>query len=241
MYGKIGQKLFLTGLFGLLSLLVSQARGEDRSIMVSGTGEVTARPDMAEVDLAVVSEAKEAAAALDQNNQSVKQLFATLKSQGIAEKDIQTTQFNVSPKYEYHRNAGESPRIVGYTVTNQVHVKVRQLAQLGKLLDAAVESGANRIQGIRFQVSNRDELRDAARKDAVAHARHTAQLLVQAAGAELGPVTSIREITFGGPQPLAMREAADIAGSAVPIAPGQQSIVVQVTLTFSLKPDGKGD
>lgn len=241
MHGTISPKLVRAGLVILLPFFVSQASGEDRSIMVSGTGEVTARPDMAEVDLAVVTEAKEASAALDQNNRSVKQLFATLKSQGVAEKDIQTTQFNVSPKYESHRNTGEPPRIVGYTVTNQVHVKVRQLSQLGELLDAAVGSGANRIQGIRFQVSNRDELLDAARKDAVAHARHTAQLLVKAAGAELGPVTSIREITFGGPQPLAMREAADIAGSAVPIAPGQQSILVQVTLTFLLKPDGKGE
>jgi uncharacterized protein YggE len=241
MHGTFGQKLFPMGLICLLSLLVSQASAEDRSITVSGTGEATARPDMAEVDLAVVTEAEEAAAALDRNNQSVHQLFATLKSRDIAEKDIQTTQFNVSPKYDYQRNTGGPRRIVGYTVTNEVHVKVRRLSQLGELLDAAVGSGANRIQGIRFQVSNRDDLLDAARKDAVARARHTAQLLAQAAGAKLGPVTSIRELTFGGPQPLAVRELTDAVGSAVPVAPGRQSIAVQVTLTFSLAPDRDGD
>lgn len=207
----------------------------EASITVTGTGRVLAKPDEAEIDLAVVTEAQSAAEALDQNNDKANRLHSTLKQHEVADEDIQTIQFSVSPKYQYHRNSDRPPEIVGYTVTNEVHVKVRKLSQLGVLLDAAVGLGANRVQGIRFLVSEREQLLDKARLEAMSDANHKAKLLAKAAPATLlGPVMRIQESGSGPPpRALALREA-DAAKAAVPISPGQQQLEVQVTVTYRL-------
>lgn len=211
----------------------SQSVAAEHTMSVSGSGTVSAKPDMADADFAVVTESKTAGDALQQNNQAVEQLFSTLEQHEIPQKDVQTTSFDVSPKYVYHRNSDEPPQIVGYTVTNQVHVHVHDLSRLGELLDAAVGAGANRVQGIRFSVSQRDRLLDRARREAVQQARHTAQVLAEAAGVKLGPVIGISENPHSRPpRPVSMREAA--AAEGVPVAPGRQAIEVDVTLTFEL-------
>ena len=128
--------------------LTAQEQGrESRTISVSGTGKVSARPDVAEIQLGVVTEAPTAAVALQGNNEAMDRLATTLKERGIAEKDIQTVQIQVMPRYTQPQprrpvpgeEAGEFiPRIFGYRVENSVRITARQIDKLGPLLDAVV-------------------------------------------------------------------------------------------------------
>jgi uncharacterized protein YggE len=201
------------------------------NLTVTGTAEVQARPDTAAINVGVVTEAESAAAALDQNNERMKKLFDNLQKRGIDEKDMQTANFNVSPKYQRHAEGREAPKIVGYTVTNQVRVKVRRLSSLGRVLDELVQEGANRVHGISFSVEDEANLMDEARKKAMADARRKAELLAGAAkSAKLGPPVQISEQPTSRPMPATRFRVAE-AAQDVPVEPGEvtHSATVQVT------------
>jgi uncharacterized protein YggE len=204
------------------------------SITVSGQGEVKGQPDMAQISVGVVTEAKSAAEAMEANNTAMHQLMASLKQEGIAEKDIQTANFSVNPQYrqdELQRQA----RIVGYQVENLVQINVRDLSKLGGLLEKLVQSGANRMHGINFQFSDRKEILNRARRDALADARQAAQIYAEAAGVHLGDVLLIREQSAA--VPVAYRGVAMEAMAArapVPIAPGEQTVSINVSVTYAL-------
>lgn len=211
------------------------------TISVTGVGSVNAAPDMATLRIGVVSEAETAGKALSQNTQSVEALFTTLDRLQIASKDRQTTQFNVSPQYRRDppqrspSQQNNEPRIVGYQVTNEVRVRVRQLDGLGELLDAVVTAGANRINGIQFEIEDQDDLLNQARRKAIENARAKAKVLAEAAGANVGRVLSIREHGTSpppGPRPMMMAAEA----RSVPIARGEQELTEQYDVTFELRP-----
>lgn len=219
--------------------LAQDATEAPRHISVTGTAETGAAPDRASLSLGVVTEAMTAADALDANNAAVRSLIDRLKEQGIEARDLQTTGFSVQPQYVYPardpNGTQEPPRIVGYTVSNGVTARLRDLGRLGAVLDGAVRAGANQIHGIGFDVSNADEMADAARRQAFDNARRKAELYAQAAGTTLGPVMSIRESTRADepPHPMAMRmEAAQDA--AVPVETGEQTLRVQVEVVWEL-------
>jgi uncharacterized protein YggE len=142
------------------------------SITVAGTGESHAKPDFAQVQVGVVTEAPTAAEALKKNNEAMSQLIVMIRKRGIEDRDLQTTQFNVSPRYKYDKNQQEPPKIAGYQVTNEVLVKVRNLAALGAFLDETVSLGANQVRGISFGVAEPTQLMDEARRKAIADAQH---------------------------------------------------------------------
>jgi uncharacterized protein YggE len=205
-----------------------------RSVTVVGRGEAAARPDMALVQLGVVTQNKAAAQALDENNNAMTQLLKSLADHGVAEKDVQTTNFNVAPQYRQDDRGRHIPEIVGYQVTNNVRVKVRQLSRLGKILDDVVKVGANQIHGISFSVSEPAQYVDDARRKAVADARRTAELYAQSAGAKLGQVLLIQEHAM---QPLRgdFVGLARAAAEAVPVATGEQEFHASVTITYSFE------
>jgi len=214
---------------------VDKGRLMERSITVVGTGEASAKPDMAEIQLGVVTQAATAAEALSANNAAMDRLLKSLAGRGIAEKDVQTTQFSVSPQY-YHEPRGQAPpKITGYNVTNQVRVKVRQLATLGQVLDQAIGEGANQVHGISFSVAEQDRLLDGARRDAVGDAKRKAELYAQAAGVKVGRVLLIQEQSprFPQPQMMAMTARAG-AGGSVPVAAGEQEFRASVTVTYAI-------
>lgn len=216
----------------------SQASAEkacERTISVSGIGEVQAKPDMATITLGVETEASEAAQALNDNSQAMEKLLQVLQEHGLKEKDIQTTNLNVSPRYD-RSDSRTTPKIIGYTVTNQVRVTVRDLDKLGKLLDASVETAANRIHGISFDVSEPDQLLDKARHQAMQHALHKAQQLAKDADVKLGEPLQISESSSNPPRPVYARQslAAD-ASKAVPISRGQQTITANVSVVFAIR------
>lgn len=204
-----------------------------RSITVTGTGEVLAKPDMARVDIGVVTQADSASAAVRQSNQAVEGLLRTLDKHGIAEADIQTSNFNVAPQYDYDR-PGQAPQLTGYRVTNQLHVAVRQITDLGALLDDAVTAGANQIYDVTFAISDAESLTDSARRRAMADARRKAALYAHEAGAGLGAVLRIEETVDSTPVPQ-MGFAAMAEAKAVPIAAGQQPLRQQIRVSFALE------
>ncbi len=203
-------------------------------ITVVGTGEVDARPDMATITVGVVTEGETASAALEENTERMKKLFEQLQNSGIAEKDMQTANFNVSPKYQHHPQGRESPKIVGYTVTNEVRLKVRRLSSLGRVLDELVQDGANRIHGISFSIDDDSNLLDEARKKAIADARHKAELLAGAANMRLGRPLQISDQPPSRPVPVQHFRMAE-AAQAVPIAPGEVTQTATIHLTYALE------
>lgn len=212
---------------------------------VTGHGEVKAEPDIAFLTLGTQTRAKTAAEALARNTKAMRAVFDLLKAKfGVAEKDMATSNFAITPVYERFPRQKDRPtpppRLVGYDVSNTLTVRVRDLQKLGAIIDAVVRAGANRVTGISFGFSDRRKLLDEARKRAVEDAKARARLYAEAVGFTLGPVVEVRE---GGMRPLPvrrMRMARAVAMEAavpVPIARGEQSISVNITITWLARSD----
>jgi uncharacterized protein YggE len=229
-----------------LAVLALPAAAQDvlprrASITVSGAGMVSARPDMALVNSAVVTEGKTAREALDANTAAMEKVLAGYRAANLEERDIATSGFTIQPRYVYPERKNNSPeaapRITGYEVRNEVRVRVRDLGKLGDVLDSAVTSGANQMDGLVLDVSDSDSKLDQARKSAFEDARRKAEIYAAAAGARLGRVMDVREDGGARPMPQTMRAnfAEAKAGAPVPIAPGEREIEVNVTVTWELE------
>lgn len=207
-----------------------------RVISLSGHGEVSSVPDMAMVTSGVVSQGATAAEALAANTVAMTAVMKALAAAGIEAKDIQTSNFSVQPRYDYSNNT-QPPKLVGYDVSNSVTVAVRKLDQLGALLDVLVQSGANQINGIGFQVSKPEAALDEARKRATMDATRKAKLYAEAMGVGLGPVMSISEgVNYEPPVPMrAKAMAMEGAASPVPVAAGEQSLSIDVNVTWEIR------
>ena len=163
------------------------------SITVVGEGEVLVQPDQANVTVGVTTEAEKASEAVEENSQRMAQLLKTLRALNIPDKHLQTSRFTVSPKQTYDRTGKQPPKIVGYTVTNQVNVKVSEVGRLGAILDAVVQAGSNQIQGVSFSLAEPAPHVDQARRKAMADARHRAELYAGEAAVKLGKPLLIPE------------------------------------------------
>jgi uncharacterized protein len=204
---------------------------QERTVSVSATGSVVAEPDLAMISTGVVSEADTAREALSRNTATMAKVIDGLKALGISAQDIRTTSLNVEPRYRSAKD--QAPSIVGYQVVNQVRITARELKRLGEVLDQIVSLGVNQVGGIAFEVSKAEELRDEARKAAMANALRRAKLYAASAGAEIGPVLTIAEdAPAPGPRPMA-RTA--LAAGDVPIEPGTQRLEVKIYVTWALR------
>lgn len=204
-----------------------------RTISVTGSGSVQAAPDLAEIDLGVATVAPEARAALTENNALAERVFAFLRESGVRDTDMQSIGLSVSPRFR-DRRPGETvqPEIVGYAVNNSLRVRVRDLGSLGTILDGVVSAGANTINGIRFDVSERAELERRASASAVADAIARARNIARAADLSLGPVLSISE-GFSSRPPQPFRALAEV--SSVPVATGELTVGAQVSVVFAIR------
>jgi len=211
-----------------------ETQPEEGRLHVSGSGEVKAKPDIARINVGVVTDAESAEQAVSDNNQAMQKLMQQLKKHEIADKDVQTSSFDVSPIYERDNSRSERNDIAGYRVSNQVQVVVRKLPAMGKVLDDVVGAGANRIHGIRFMVEERKALIDKARRMAVNDAHRKAELMAETAGAKLGRVLQINENSTGGPRPVEYQAARTAAADKVPIASGRQTLRANVSMTYEL-------
>jgi hypothetical protein len=229
--------LILAGLSLALSFTAvpgaAQQLEAPRGLTVSGVGEVRARPDLAVVRIGVVSQAATARAALDDNNAAMGAIMSALAEQGIAERDVQTSQFTVQPRYRHDPQGEVPPGIDGYEVSNQLAVTVRDLDRLGPVLDQAVSVGSNQILGVEFSLDDPEPRRDEARRLAVQDAVRKAKIYAEAAGIDLGAIRAITEqAPAGPPQPVYQRM--EMADASVPIAEGEQAIAVEVTIVWDI-------
>jgi hypothetical protein len=202
-----------------------------RQVTVVGHGEVKGRPDTATVQIGVETEAPVAKDALAKNTDQATALQAKLKELGVAEKDIQTSNFNIYPTY-----GTDGRQITGYHVSNSVVVTIRDLAKAGTLLDQVVQAGANSISGISFSVDDPKALLNQARDQAMQDARTRADQLAKGGSAAVGDVLVITE-NIGSAPPVPLRMAAPEAADskAVPVQPGEQSFTIDVQVTFQLR------
>jgi uncharacterized protein YggE len=210
-------------------------RPERRVLTVSGQGEVHGAPDQAMLSAGVVTTARTAADALASNSKAMNEVFATLKRAGIADKDMQTSNFSVQPQYATDRNGNTLRDITGYQVSNTVNVRVNDLAKVGPTLDALVSSGANSIGNIAFTIKDPKPLMAQARAAAVADAIARAQTLARAAGVTLGPITSINESGYSEPRPMYRMAAMAGAPAPTPIAAGEESVTAGVSITWAIR------
>jgi len=204
-------------------------------LSVSGEGEVRAAPDEAQLSAGVVTNGRTAAAALAENSRAMNAVFDTLRKAGIADKNIQTSNFSVSPQYATDKNGNASQRVTGYQVSNTVNVTVDGIDRVGPTLDALVSSGANSIGDINFTIKDAKELMQKARAEAVADAVARAETLAAAAGVTLGPITSISE--SGGhepPRPMYRMAAMVVASAPPPVAGGEESVTANVSITWEI-------
>lgn len=205
-----------------------------RTISLSATGAVKTTPDKVDITTGVTTEGQTAGEALKKNTEAMTKVVDGLKDAGIEAKDIQTTNFSVSPIYERQKE-GQAAFITGYRVSNAVHITVHDTGKLGEILDKVVSLGANQIGSISFGVSEPEALKDEARKQAMGKAIADAKLYAEAAGVELGPVLSITE-EDGGYMPRFAEAAAPMAmAKAVPIEAGTATVQVKIRVTWELR------
>ncbi len=218
----------------------------ERTISVTGKGKVTAAPDVADINVGVTTQAETARDALAGNTEAMTAILDALKQRGVAARDLQTTNINVSPQYSQpnpprpgQRQEPFVPRIVSYQVSNTVRITARDLSKLGSILDAVVQSGANQMNGITFRVEEPEKLLDLARKQAMADARRKAELLAGESGVVVGLPITINESggSFPPPRPMYARGEMMMAASApVPVAAGEDELSVTVSVVYELKP-----
>lgn len=220
---------------------LAQAEQKPGTISVSGTGTANVAPDLAIVSLGVVREAKTAREALDANNKAMSAVLASMQDKGIAEKDLQTSNFNIQPRYHYPKRKanGEqpAPKITGYIVSNNLTVRIRDLSQAGEILDLVVTLGVNSGGNIQFTNDNKEAILKLARIKAVEDALDKAQTLTSTAGVGLGRITNISE-NSNQPRPVPIARAARTFAAqedaAVPIASGENSYRVNVQISWEI-------
>lgn len=203
-------------------------------ITVIGHGEAFGRPDEAQAQVGVETFAATVEAATSENQAVIDRIMATLDELGIAEEDIQTSQYSLWAEQRYGDNGPEG--ISGYRVVNQVGIKIRDINQVSDVLAAVTEAGANSINGVYFSVSEPAELQAAAREKAIADARARAESLAQLSGLTLGEIKVVSEVIGQAPLPLGMGGggmAYAEAAAAPSISPGQLSYQLDVLVTFA--------
>jgi uncharacterized protein YggE len=213
-------------LFGAAGAGGAPAAVAGHSIVVSGSGSVASVPDRAQVSFGVSSTAKTASGALRANAAEMTKVIAAVKSQGIPAADIRTEFVSLSPVYSQNGN-----EIVGYNASNSVGATIRNLDKIGALIDAAVDAGANQINGPNLVRSDANALYRQALRAAIANARGKAQAIARASGLRLRRITDVSE--SGGPTPVPEAAKATVAPST-PIEPGTQLVEATVTVTFSV-------
>jgi uncharacterized protein len=237
----------LVAVFALSSLWLMQSIDQMRhtgnisdTITVSGTGKVTAKPDVAVADLAITVEGPTADAAQTEANQKSQSVVDYLKKAGVEEKDIRTSGYNIYPQYDY---VSGRTRIRGYQVTQSLTVKVRDLKKAETILDGVVSAGVNQVNNFRFEIDEPEKLQVEARAKAIADANDKANELKKQLGIRLGRLVSFNESGNGVPVPIYFKgdEAMGMGGGGPVVMPapalpqGESEIVVQVSLTYQIK------
>jgi uncharacterized protein len=201
-------------------------------IVVTGEGSVSVAPNYAQIRSGVTTRAKTVKEGVGANSKLMLAIVAALKDVGIAEKDIQTAGFSIQPVYAPQESHAE-PKLSGYSVSNQVTVTIREIGKVGDVLDRVAAAGATDVGNVSFLVSDASKALDQAREAAMADARRKAEVYAKAAGVQLGRAEWITEDTGNGPAVPMMARA---QAAPVPIASGEDTLRVRVTVGFDIAP-----
>jgi uncharacterized protein len=204
------------------------------SIRVSAEATVTAQPDQARIDIGVATQAQTAQAAAAGNSQHLETVLARLRRALGAGAEIQTVSYSLNPDYRYPKEGG-SPTITGYTATNIVRVTINDLSRIGQAIDAAAQSGANRIHRLQFTLQDEQAAQSQALRAAAVKARAQAEALAQALGLKITRVLSVVE-SGAGVQPVTrdVTFARSEAAASTPVEPGTIEARATVTLTVEI-------
>jgi uncharacterized protein YggE len=214
----------------------SNAAFQATTLSISAFGEVKTAPDKATITLGVQTTSPTAAQAMSANAARMSQVTAALRRQGVADKDIQTSNINLSAQYNYEQN--KAPQLVGYQASNEVTITVQDLGRLGATIDAVTAAGANQINGVEFGLKDPQAAEDQARVKAVQALAAKAQLYAGASGYRIGRLVNLSE--GGGAQavPYApkMVAMANLRGAAptTPVEAGELTIRIDVSGLYEL-------
>jgi uncharacterized protein len=240
----IGSFIMLALLFSTISLsknnvveadTVSQPASEVRTITASGKGAIEAIPDVAYVNIGVITEGKELSTVQTDNAEKMTSVITSLTELGIKKEEIKTINYNVNPNYNWDEKTGKS-NIVGYTVSNTVVVTINEINKTGNLLDKVVANGSNSISSIRFGIKNETELYNQALELAVKDARAKAEAMGKGLGINNIIPYKITESSSRYTPVYNERNAAmDAAKAPTPISGGELEISASVSIEFSFK------
>lgn len=202
------------------------------TVTVSGVAKVSGAPDVAEVSAGLYSEGSDVASVQKENTRKMNAIIDSLKSSGIAERDLQTSNYSISPRFDY-RDGRQN--LSGYSVSQQVRIRIRNLDQIGSVLTRVAQLGANQVGGVTFTIDDPDRLTAEAREKAIKDAREKADVLAKSLGVEIVRVVNFSESGGSQPMPLLYRsEAAPIAAQDVQIEAGTLDVTSNVSLTFEI-------
>lgn len=246
--------IFLLALIALAGVKVANEikEGEEigqetiAKITVSGTSEIYVKPDLAVIDISVITQKKTVDEALSENAKSMNAVIDSVKNQGIEEKDIKTIAFNISPRYEYLKEGIDiylypsgKRTLVGYEVTQSLEVKIRDMTKIGELIQGATDNGANDIGDLFFTIDNQDEFKAQAKAKAIEEAKNNAQTLASQLGVKLVRVLDFSENTYTPNYVNYFKDAAvgleSSSGPAPQIQTGENKIESTVTITYEIK------
>ena len=203
---------------------------------VNASGEVTRVPDLAIISAGVVTKATTAGSALQQAATRMQRVRAALKAAGVEDRDIQTSNISLNPEYRYVNN--QPPQLTGYSASNTVTVRFRDIANSGKILDALVKEGANQLNGPTLTIDKPEAALDEARGRAIAVGRARAELYARSMGMRVVRVVALSESgsSYPVPPPMPMMERAMVGQAAdSKIDPGEQKLQVNLAMTFELQ------
>ena len=202
---------------------------------VTATGEVTRVPDVAIITAGVIARSATATGALQDAANRMNQVLGALKRAGVADRDIQTSNVSLNPEYRYPEN--QAPQLTGYTASNQLTIKFRDIRNSGKILDALVSQGANQINGPSLTIDKPEAALDEARANAIAIGRARADLYARGLGMRVVRVVSVAENGgYAVPPPAPpMPMMARMEAASTKIEPGEQKLQVSLAMTFELR------
>lgn len=233
---ELGRGLSVLSILVLVSACteITLPANESDGIHVSGSSTVQAPPDIATMQVGVQTFAAKAEEAVAENNGKVEATIASLLEKGVAEADIQTDSFNISPQREYKAN--RPPVVIGFNVSNMLSVKIRNLDRVGKILQATIDVGANNVYGLTFSIEDPTLLKQQARKLAIEDAQARAEVMATAAGVTVGKPIRIQETSWGGP--IVRSDSLEKAAVAadVPIQPpGEIDLTINLQVVFEIR------
>ncbi|HQI95080.1 MAG TPA: SIMPL domain-containing protein [bacterium] len=233
-------RLLAVTAFVIVSLVTTNKVNSQDRFSVTGSGTVYAKADIANIVIGFKSGVKKTAAeATAENTKKMNNIIEALKKLGIEEKDIQTTEYTLSPVYNWTNERGQE--LIGYEVSQNLTVKVRDLNKIGEVIARTTEQGANQIGSVNFTIDDEFELRNQARALAIKKAQEKAQLIAEQSGMKLGKIKGFSEgsnnptpILYSNAKMIATQaEGADLSEPLIPS--GQNEIKVDVTLVYEVK------